>query len=156
MTQPRHQMHASPGQRRRRIWLAALCATILGAPAMAGTLEVRVIGIVDNIGEVGCALYSGPDGFPMQPRKAVQVWQKADPTGVTCRFDRLAPGSYALALSHDRNGNRKTDSNFLGMPKEAWGVTNDRRPSMRAPRFDEASVTIAEGQTVSQTIRIAK
>lgn len=144
----------APGTPGPRLFL--LCAALWSFPAHAGALEIRVTGIASDKGEVGCALYKGPDGFPMDPSKAVQQWQPANPAGVTCRFEGLAQGRYAVALSHDLNGNRKTDTNFIGLPKEAWGVTNNSRPSMRAPRFEEAAVSIAPDQTMSQTVRIAK
>ncbi len=48
-------------------------------------------------------------------------------------------------LSHDLNGNLKKDRNFVGMPKEAWSVSNNVHPSMRAPRFEDAAVRIAGG-----------
>lgn len=140
--------------------LAALLSWIAVAAAAqresTGALEIQVVGISSKQGEIGCALYRSANGFPMDPSKAVQTWQPASPGRVTCRFDGLAPGTYAVALSHDLNGNRITDTNFIGLPKEAWGVTNNGRPSMRAPRFDEAGVAVAAGETVTQTVRIAK
>lgn len=136
--------------------LAMLSLLFWTAPALAGSLEIRVTGIATATGEVGCALYSGPDGFPMDPSKAIQQWQPANPAGVVCKFDGLAPGTYAVALSHDLNGNRKTDTNFIGLPKESWGVTNNSRPSMRAPRFAEAAVAITADAQISQTVKIAR
>lgn len=136
--------------------LALLPLLLWTVPALAGSLEIRVTGIVTDKGEGGCALYNGPDGFPMDPSKAIQQWQPANPSGVVCRFDGLAPGTYAVALSHDLNGNRRTDSNFIGLPKESWGVTNNRRPSMRAPRFEEAAVAISADAQISQTVKIAR
>jgi uncharacterized protein (DUF2141 family) len=32
--------------------------------------------------------------------------------------------------------NRKLDTNFLGIPAEQWGASNQVRPNLRAPRFD--------------------
>jgi len=136
--------------------MALLSVLLWTPPALAGALEIQVTGITTGKGEVGCALYNGPDGFPTDPSKAIQQWKPATTGGVTCRFEGLAPGAYAVAVSHDLNGNRKTDTNFVGLPKESWGVTNNSRPSLRAPRFEEASVSIAPGQTISQTVRIAR
>jgi uncharacterized protein (DUF2141 family) len=74
---------------------------------------------------------------------------------VTCRFEALAPGDYAVAVSHDLNGNKKADTNFVGIPTEAWGVSNNVRPGLRAPRFDEARFSVpAEGATIA--VRIAR
>jgi uncharacterized protein (DUF2141 family) len=66
-------------------------------------------------------------------------------------FD-LEPGTYAVAVHHDANANGKLDTNFLGIPKEGYGVSNDARPKLRAPQFDEAKLTITRDTTV--TVRV--
>ena len=55
-----------------------------------------------------------------------------------------------VELIQDLNGNRRADTNFVGMPTEPWGVSNGVRPTMRAPRFDEAAFVVgdAAGETV--------
>jgi len=113
------------------------------AQAAAAELQVNVTGIRSATGQVGCALYASERGFPMEPAVAAQRWLPADPAGVQCRFEALAPGVYAVAVSHDLNGNRRTDTNLVGLPTEDWGVSNNIRPSLRAPRFEEAAVQVA-------------
>ena len=54
------------------------------------------------------------------------------------------------------NGNKKVDTNFVGMPTEAWGVSNNIRPLMRAPRWQEAQFTINSGENKSINIQIEK
>ena len=34
------------------------------------------------------------------------------------------------------------------MPKEAWGVSNNVRPRLRAPRFDVAVLEVGTGETL--------
>lgn len=131
---------------------------LLGATASvsAGTLRVIVYapGAVD--GEIGCALYASADGFPMDAGKArAQLWQPAS-SRLECLFEDLPEGSYAVALSHDRNGNRIVDTNFLGMPKEGWGVSRNARPSLRPPRFDEAAVSVPAQATVVIDVEVRK
>ncbi|WP_181707731.1 DUF2141 domain-containing protein [Chthonobacter rhizosphaerae] len=135
--------------------IAILClSTALATPALSASLVVTVSGVGSAEGEVGCALYAGEEGFLSDGAASAATWVKADPAGVTCRFDALRPGVYAVAVSHDVNGNRKTDTNVLGIPKEPWGVTNDARPRIGAPSFRDAAVRVdGEGvNTVSVTL----
>lgn len=74
---------------------------------------------------------------------------------VECRFKDVAPGPFAVAVSVDWNGNRKTDKNLFGIPTEPWGVSNNVRPSLRPPRFDEASGTMPEGDLRIE-VKVAK
>lgn len=126
---------------------ARLLCFLLASPALtAGDLTVLVRGASPGKGEVGCSLYRSAEGFPMDAAKAVaSVWTKAAPQ-VECRFQDVPPGPFAVAVSVDLNGNRKTDKNFLGIPTEPWGVSNAARPSLRAPRFEEAAVRMPEGE----------
>jgi uncharacterized protein (DUF2141 family) len=119
----------------------------LGALSFAAELTVTVSGVTSEKGEIGCALFPGAEGFPMDGSKAARVWLKAKPGSVECKFDNLQPGFFAVAVSHDLNGNRKTDTNFVGMPKEDWGVSNNVRPKLRAPRFEEARFEIKAGES---------
>ena len=113
-------------------------------------------GVSSADGEVGCALHDSAAAFPTGQTGGPSSWQKADPSGVTCRFPDLAPGLYAIAVSHDLNGNRKTDTNFLGIPKEDWGVSNNIRPNLRAPTFEEAQVAVDDTGITDIRIRIAR
>lgn len=122
---------------------AGVLADRVAAQAATASLTVRIDAPGATGGEIGCALYASADGFPLDITRAAAKQAHPAAASVTCRFDGLAPGTYAVAVSHDANRNGKTDRNFVGMPKEAWGVSNGARPSMRAPRFDEAAVKVA-------------
>lgn len=67
----------------------------------------------------------------------------ADLKGGTLRFElRLPPGQYALSVFQDLNGNRVLDTNFLGIPKEASGSSNDAPARFGPPKFRDALVTV--------------
>ena len=124
--------------------------------ALAADIVINVSGISEARGSIGCALFPDGRGFPMDNSGARAVWLPADPRGVSCRYADLPDGTYAVSVSHDLNGNRRTDTNFLGMPTEAWGVSNNARPTMRPPRFDEAAFKIDGGRSVTLDVRLAK
>ena len=45
-----------------------------------------------------------------------------------------------MATYHDQNNNGILDSNFLGIPKEAFGFSNDARGIVGAPDYDKAKI----------------
>ena len=47
-------------------------------------------------------------------------------------------------------------TSFLGVPTEAWGVSGNLRPSLRAPRFSEAAFTLEATQRVALAIKVAE
>lgn len=137
-------------------WATLACA-VSGAPsAAAAELIVRVSGMNTSAGEVGCALFKGREGFPMNPAVATQQWLAASAKGVECRFAGLSAGEYAVSVSHDLNGNRAVDTNFVGIPTEAWGVSNNARPMLRAPKWHEAAFQVEAGKDLALDIRVSK
>ena len=86
----------------------------------------------------------------------VRQWHPARTAGVECRFDGLESGDYAVAVSQDFNGNRETDTNFFGIPTEPWGVSNNVRPTLRAPTFEEAKVRITPGVDVTIDVKVVE
>ena len=136
---------------------AIVCAALLPAAAHAADVVVRIGGLAEPLGQVGCALFSSDQGFPLDSAGARVQWLAAEAQGVACRFADVPAGRYAVSIAHDLNGNRRVDRNVLGMPTEPWGVSNDARPTLRAPRFDEAAFTVgADAQEFALTVRVAK
>jgi uncharacterized protein (DUF2141 family) len=120
--------------------------------ASAADLQINIVGELDK-GEIGCGLFDSSQGFPSLPapeRKQLIPATKS----ATCTFRDLPPGQYAVAIMNDLNGNGALDKNLLGVPKEPWGVSNNVRPALREPRFDEAKISLEADTTI--TVRVTK
>ena len=57
-------------------------------------------------------------------------------------FEKIPRGAYAVNLFHDENMNGKMDTNFLGMPLEGYGFSNNPGKRMSKPGFDETSFQV--------------
>ncbi len=57
---------------------------------------------------------------------------------VTLTFDHLSIGEYAITIMHDENNNNKLDSNFIGIPKEGTGFSNDASALFGPPSWGKA------------------
>ena len=114
---------------------------------VGGALAVRVHGFANTAGTAGIAVWSGARGFPEEIEHAVATTYAMIDDGVAvAQFDQLEPGGYAVTVFHHRNDNRRFDKNWLRMPTEPWGVSNDVRPVLRAPTFAEARLDVATGE----------
>ncbi|MFO8029087.1 MAG: DUF2141 domain-containing protein [Cyclonatronaceae bacterium] len=56
---------------------------------------------------------------------------------LTVRFDSLTSGPKAVRLFHDENGNADLDTNFLGIPTEGYGFSNNPRSRFGAPSLED-------------------
>ena len=137
-------------------WLALGALGMAGASATSAqvdqsgstlTLHVRMEGFENTDGEAGVAVWNAARGFPEEIEHAVATTYVTIQDGAAvARFDQLEPGRYAITVYHDKNDNRRFDKNWLGMPKEDWGVSNNVRPRLRAPRFTEAVRDLGVGE----------
>ncbi|MDX5950255.1 DUF2141 domain-containing protein, partial [Azospirillum brasilense] len=53
-------------------------------------------------------------------------------------------GTYAVQSFHDENQNLELDRNFLGLPKEGVGFSNDAPMRFGPPRYADATLTVTE------------
>lgn len=139
---------------------SAILALLLWAPFPSlkaqtketGTLTVRVTGARNTNGKIWVNLFQDAQGFPVDPSKATQQRSvEVDPNTMSAQvtFKDLPRGSYAVSVLHDENGNGKMDKNFVGMPKEGYGASNNPSKKRRAPTFDEAKFSLnSSGQTI--------
>jgi uncharacterized protein (DUF2141 family) len=54
----------------------------------------------------------------------------------------LPYGQYSFGLLHDENSNKEMDYNWMKMPKEGFGFSNNPKIGMSAPGFNETKVTL--------------
>lgn len=68
---------------------------------------------------------------------------------------RLPAGEWAVVITQDLNNNDKVDKNLLGIPTEPFAFSNNVRPRLAPPAFDDCKFAVREpGQVVS--IRLLK
>ena len=131
----------------KTICLAAALVAAFGAfgqtppPAPAEkVIHVEISGLRNDKGQMLCALFSSAEAFPKKPEKAVaRLTSKIGERRAICGFGGVAAGTYAVSVVHDENSNGKMDTNFLGMPREGVGASNDAKGHMGPPKFSAAS-----------------
>ena len=132
------------------VFLAVLAAGVAEAQTSntsnTNTIKVDVVGLHNNDGEVYCALYSSADGFPDGFAKAAKTTTaKITNEQAVCEFPAVTPGEYAISVYQDENSNGKLDRNFMGMPKEGVGASNDAKGSFGPPKFADARFSYKGG-----------
>jgi uncharacterized protein (DUF2141 family) len=113
--------------------------------AKTGTLTVEIDKIENSKGLIRVILFDKTGKFPKDHKSGIAIKSiKAKKGKVIAKFDSIKYGEYAISVLHDENKNEKMDSNFLGMPKEGFGISNNVRVKFRHPKFDEAKFIFNE------------
>ena len=108
-------------------------------------LTVEITGMKNNNGRVYVALYNSEktflkDGF----RGAIA---KVSDKKATVVFKNIPEGTYAISVYHDADNNQKMDANFLGIPKERYGFSNNARGFMGPAKFKNAKFILSNDMT---------
>lgn len=134
--------------------LGAVFAFALPAQSQSSArLTVNVRLLPEAQGELAYLIFNSPVGFPGDRNKAIRYGFLPIPVGarqMPIEAD-LPPGTYAVSVYDDLNGNHKLDHNFLGIPREPVGASNNPRGRVGPPRFDACSFRVG---TVPRTITI--
>jgi uncharacterized protein (DUF2141 family) len=102
-------------------------------------IHVEIAGLLNDKGQVLCAIYSSADGFPREGDKALaHANSPISGRHAVCDFPGLNAGTYAISAFHDENSNGKLDTNFMGIPREGVGASNNAKGHFGPPKFDAA------------------
>jgi len=120
-----------------------------GAPSGQGVLIVQVAGFENNTGNARLLLFdsSGKKHFPSQDDKAyIKKVQPIQANKAVFILEGLPYGDYAISVHHDENADGEVNTNWLGIPKEGLGASNDAKGSFGPPSFDKARVTLDKAE----------
>ena len=129
----------------KAVTIASLSAVLATQVAVADTLVVEVNNI-KKAGEIHVAVYDNAEAFEAdRGEKGGAAPGIVDGTIVmveagTSTFEyELPAGQYAVGIFHDVNLNNKMDNNFLGLPKEQYGFSNNARALFGPPSYEDAA-----------------
>ena len=131
------------------VFLLALIAIFQSSAPPAGDalIHVDIDGLRSEKGKVLCAIFASADGFPKDASKAPGVARSSiSGSHAACEFSGLRPGKYAVSMFHDENSNGKLDTNFIGIPREGVGASNNPKARLGPPKFQDASFAFPGGK----------
>lgn len=137
------------------IVLSALLAMLPATFAEAATLRVVVTSVKSDAGSIVVWVYDKKDDWlsdRWRTRKVTAVAGNRSDDTVTVELD-LPPGDYALSVFQDLEDDGKLARNFIGIPKEPAGLSNNLRPRFGPPSFADAKFTVADAP-VEQRIEL--
>lgn len=146
-----------------KIKISKLCCAVFSTLASIGfaiktnavedsvTLTVAINGIKHQQGQICLRIYDNERGFPLGNSSEIESkCTKITGNSLKQKFTGLRKGTYAVAVIDDQNRDTKLNRDFLGIPEEGFGISNNPTVSITTgtPKFEEASFTLAQNQTI--------
>jgi uncharacterized protein (DUF2141 family) len=118
-------------------------------------LEIQITEAKSDKGMIRILIFSKANGFPDEPETALKSYS-IPPKNKACTLsiNDLAPGTYAVSVIHDEDGNGKLSFNMVGYPSEKFGFSNNPKVYFSAPSFDKAAFELkSENKQVQIILR---
>ena len=112
-------------------------------------LTVTVSNIKNTEGHLNLGLYNLDESFPNKGEEYRLYSFEINDTSESLVLEDLPPGEYALAMYHDENSDKKCNANFIGIPKEGYGFSNNVRPKFSVPPFHKCKIDIEKDTTIA-------
>lgn len=122
--------------------LAVLAGQGAAQAADDASLTVSVSGLRNEKGQVHVCLTANAKAFPdcSKDPAAIKRTVKAS-AAQSIQFEGISPGTYALSLIHDENGNGKLDTS-LAIPREGFGFSRNPKIAFGPPKFTAAAFAL--------------
>lgn len=129
--------------------LTALLAFSSSAIAQSSlTVEVELNRPKDG-GSVRIALCPSAEAYDTEKGCRV-VNGKAVGDIVRMTVSDLPEGHYAIKAFHDVNESGSMDFNWMGLPKEPYGFSNNAMGAMGPPKFEQAAFPVKKGSNTTR------
>ena len=135
-----------------KIFVFLLFSQLLNAQTVSGQdITVKINNLESNKGKVYVAVYDSEGAFLNTGLKSTMTKITGNSCEVT--FKNIPKGVYAISMFHDENDNNKMDSNFLGIPKEDYGCSNNATGFMGPPKWEDAKFEVKD-KSITQIITL--
>jgi len=112
-----------------------------------------VIKNIDKLeGQIHMGLYDNAESYLKTGEEYRVAVFKVTDSEVSYTFKDVPLGVYAISVYHDANEDNECNRNWIGLPTEGYGFSNDIRPSFSAPKFEDAKFTLANDMSISITM----
>jgi uncharacterized protein (DUF2141 family) len=131
-----------------KLFAALFCSVML--PSKDESLKISVNNVKVGKGSIVVEIYDKQDYF--FKKSIAKKIVKATDKNLDVSFE-LQQGTYAIAIYQDENENKLFDRNFLGLPKEPYGLSNNFKPLFSAPTFKDCKFVLEQPTALSIHLR---
>jgi|APSaa5957512622_1039677.scaffolds.fasta_scaffold72138_1 uncharacterized protein (DUF2141 family) len=137
----------------KKFMVLVLAFFVLNSLSYASESNIKIVvkGIKKKTGIMFISLNNSKEDYEKfknkEPYKGIK--KPVEDILLTDYFKDVPYGEYAIRIFHDVNSNGKLDANFLGVPEEPYGFSNNAKGFIGPPTFkyakfiiDTANVTV--------------
>ena len=129
------------------LMLALLLISPISRAQQTGNIHLTIQNIENEKGTLRVGLFTESDKFLDKASWSKDIAANGREK-IELDFENIPFGTYAISIFHDLDDNGKLDTNFIGIPKEPVGFSNDYQPKMGPPKFKGAKFDLAQTKLI--------
>nr|MBI1230980.1 DUF2141 domain-containing protein [Cytophagales bacterium] len=127
------------------LFLFLLSTLLMTNPPENANLSLTITNIGSSAGVIQLLIFNQADGFPDTPSKAYKILKLPIQQEKANAVVELPEGTYAISAFHDHDRDGKLRTGAFGIPKDAYGFSNNAKGFFGPPAFEKAAITIESG-----------
>jgi uncharacterized protein (DUF2141 family) len=110
---------------------------LAGDAPLTGNLNMVFTGFKSDKGMARIEVMDSEQAYTNEAKAMCLIKSRIKDKKVEITLKGLPYGKYAIAVFHDLNGNGVLDKNLMGIPKEAYGSSNNIRGKFGPPDYSK-------------------
>jgi len=115
-----------------------------------GNLILNITGFENNDGLAKIALSNSKEDYTKKGKAYKTANASIDDKKSRWIFEELPFGIYAIKVFHDENNNGELDTNFLGIPSEDYGFSNNAKGSFGPASWEDAQFKFDKDSMITE------
>lgn len=112
-------------------------------------ISLHLDGIVCSKGSIYISVYNSKEAFLVPGNEiSSRILESGNMSQLKIQMKVPQGQQLAIACFQDINGNKKLDTNLLGIPTEPYGFSGDVKSKWRKPRFSDAVIDLKQTQPI--------
>jgi len=124
------------------------CISFIGMTQNKSDLIITTSGYKNLKGAIFIAVYNSEQNYMQQDKASYLAIVKPTVDKTSYTFKNVPAGVYAVTAFYDENQNGKLDFNFIGVPKEKTGFSNNVRGFLGPAKYEKAKFNHTGNQEI--------
>lgn len=131
--------------KKTKILLLVLCSLILFSFQKPASLRIEIYNLKNSKGQIVLDLQD-------ENKNSIKaVFQEIKDNQCIITITNLSPGKYTFRYFHDENNNKKLDTDWIGIPTEGFGFSNNAKGKFGPPSYEKTIFQFTSDTTMKCT-----
>lgn len=131
------------------VYFCLICAFCVSQTA---NVILIIEGVKETKGDMKIAIYNNAEDYSKSENYFLYEDIAVTTKDFEYMFQNIPHGTYVISVFHDLDTNDKLNTNWIGMPKEPFGFSNDAKGRMGPPKFEDASFKVEKDMEIVITL----